>query len=73
MLAQDPIQNHMLHVVVVSLDSFHLEQFQVGVYMYLVNVSLFHCTLNPMRAGAGPILPCTVPGPELTPRIQKNK
>lgn len=34
LLVQGPIQNQILHVVVMSLDSFNLEQFQVRVYRY---------------------------------------
>lgn len=51
-----------------SLDSFNLEQLQVGVYMYWLMFSFFfYYTLNSMRTRAGPVPPSTVPGIEFMP------
>lgn len=42
--------------------------------MYLLTFFfLFHESLNPVRAGAEPTLPSTVPGTELIPNTQRNK
>lgn len=62
LLVQGPIQNQILLVVVMSLDSFNLEQLQIRIYMYWLMFFFFHYTLKPMRARAGP---STVLGTEL--------
>lgn len=62
-----------LALVVLSLDSFNLEHFQVGVSMFLLYIFFFLETLTPMRAGAQPVLPSIVPGTEPIPSIQTNK
>lgn len=72
-LVQKPIQNHILHLVILCIESFNLEHFQVRVYRYLLIFFFFRETLNPMRAGAKPVLPSIVPGTELIPNIQMNK